>query len=868
MKWDGIIPVVAVTGMVVGLIIYNNMSNPLSDANYAPQDDREHSCTKVAGTPEERLEKCIADMAESRMSEAARTQIRKISDSGTIFKMANVDLGLPYLSLVEKPEVRDVLLGTNEEDAAKALTGMGVRGFVINRDVTYALDRDRVVLSRLAHHDFLEWFQLRYVTEDLFVYTVRDSHMRMPLATGNGLIRALRARIEGKPFEKQRWNPKNVRLMASIRLQGNQLALRHTVSETGIEWALNDLAAKLTREWERKAVPEGHGVLTDRLSEVRFDVHIVMERARVEPRSRIDIFDLFELGVDGMMFSHAPGVKEDKFTYYPGSEAVARSMRSPDAFLQKAVKVGGWHDQRPWEDRKTQLDVIRTQHFIEDRAGGGHFTVRLIRGLPEVPMSHVTDKNVQQMLIDGGEWWLENMFEDGSFEYKYWPTQNRRSEEYNEVRHILGARDLADAWRYRNDDRFLEGSRKSMDWLLKYQVHDTDKVDPTMPHPPPGTMLFRYPKATEALKFKKPVNQKLGTVAVALLGWLAWADATGSHEEDERIRKQAKFVLAMAAPNGKFKPYLVPKGHAYEHEDNDIVPGEAALALGLVAEYFDEPDEWLGFYPKFLEYYVPWFRSRAVNKDPFGRWPHNTYDNQTRLDLVQFGPWSVMAAKQYYKMTGDVEAAEFGLEVADWMIDNYQWTQERSPWPDYVGGYYKLPQELPAMQSFCYSEGTTAAYTIAAKLKPKQRHKYLVATEESIRFMELMQYDKVDSYYVAKPGKVFGGIKYAMNENKIRIDYVGHGLSTLSQYLDAKVYDPATELDIRDPSELVPWPPRRVIPKERLQKNPPAGAQKGGKAKAPQKGAKGKVPLKGKAPQKGAKGKAPKGKAPPAPAPK
>jgi hypothetical protein len=39
-----------------------------------------------------------------------------------------------------------------------------------------------------------------------------------------------------------------------------------------------------------------------------------------------------------------------------------------------------------------------------------------------------------------------------------------------------------------------------------------------------------------------------------------------------------------------------------------------------------------------------------------------------------------------------------------------------------------------------------------------------------------------------------------MNENKIRIDYVGHGLSTISQFLDAKKLDTTTTVDIRDPA--------------------------------------------------------------------
>ena len=48
------------------------------------------------------------------------------------------------------------------------------------------------------------------------------------------------------------------------------------------------------------------------------------------------------------------------------------------------------------------------------------------------------------------------------------------------------------------------------------------------------------------------------------------------------------------------------------------------LALGMVAEYFDEP-EWIEAYDTFLKYYTPWFRKRAERKVPTGRWPHDTY---------------------------------------------------------------------------------------------------------------------------------------------------------------------------------------------------------------------------------------------------
>ena len=55
---------------------------------------------------------------------------------------------------------------------------------------------------------------------------------------------------------------------------------------------------------------------------------------------------------------------------------------------------------------------------MEGRAGGGK-AVRLIRGLPEVKQEDVTDDVLRQMLVDGGEWWLNNQKADGSYNYKF-----------------------------------------------------------------------------------------------------------------------------------------------------------------------------------------------------------------------------------------------------------------------------------------------------------------------------------------------------------------------------------------------------------------------------------------------------------------
>jgi hypothetical protein len=798
-----------VTGLVAGLALViggaiayqawfgnpegEGLTGEKVDRYRAPMPDRPQDCTDLTGTALERTRACLADIAPYDLSEDARDTLRDIGESGAILALGpQVGLGLDERT--PDSALLDALLQNDGESVAALLRDQGVRGVVVARDLTVALDRDGTVLSRLAQHDHLAWFQLRRVTDRALIYTVRSSSNRIPTPTGSALLAGLRARLEGRRPPPQSWDPSRVELIGSVRLQGHTLVLRHAAG-SDLERVLDELARDLSRRWQREVSILGMGDLSDNLHQARLEVHVVLEEAPVEPRSRWAIFDLWEIGIDGMMMRRAEGLKEQKFTYMPGAEAITRSMKSADAFLLHAARTFDWNATRPWEDPEVRLEIIRTAHFMEDELGGGG-AVRLVRGMPEVRMADLTDEAIRRMLVEGGEWWLTNMRPDDSINYKYWPSQNRMSTDYNEVRHILATRDLADTWRYRRDDRYLTGARRAMDWLLRYAVRPGDPPHATLPHPPEGSLLFRYP--LEAAPGRRPPNQKLGTVAVALLGWVAWAEATGDHSEDENIRAMARFVLHQLEDNGKFDPYYVDPAHPYYGQKNDIVPGEAALALGEVAEYFDEP-EWLDFYDKYLDYYEPWFRERAARQIPTGRWPHGTYTNQDRLDLVQFGPWSVMANKQAYRVTGDERAAAFGLEVADWMIDNYQWSGERSAFPDYVGGYYKMPTELPAMQSFCYAEGTAAAYHLAATWKPEVKEKYDRSTREAIRFLGVMQYTPTSAYFASQPELIRGGIKYAMNEQKVRIDYVGHGLSTLSQYLDARAADPAVGLDVDIP---------------------------------------------------------------------
>jgi hypothetical protein len=348
-----------------------------------------------------------------------------------------------------------------------------------------------------------------------------------------------------------------------------------------------------------------------------------------------------------------------------------------------------------------------------------------------------------------------------------WPEENRYANEYNHVRHTLATWNLWEAWTLDPRPEFLEGAIRAQNWTLK-SVGEKD-----------GMAFMTYGGQT-----------KLGSVVVALLGMIEVAKAQNDHSHDDLMRKFGKFILFMQQDDGKFRGYWNPADGSFPDQVNDIVPGEAALALVYLSQYFDDPS-YLEAIPKFFAHYKPWFEERAARKNAGSPWPAYTYNNDDRLELVQFGPWTVMAASAYTKVKPDAhDVAEFGLKVGKWMIDSYEYTEDNAPFPDYVGGYYKFEGELPAMQAFCYGEGVSAAYDMALRMDPSQSAYFEKHARETVRFAFQMQHDGIDSRFYSRPMEVMGGIKYAMNEPKIRIDYVHHALSAMYQWLMAARTDP------------------------------------------------------------------------------
>jgi hypothetical protein len=168
--------------------------------------------------------------------------------------------------------------------------------------------------------------------------------------------------------------------------------------------------------------------------------------------------------------------------------------------------------------------------------------------------------------------------------------------------------------------------------------------------------------------------------------------------------------------------------------------------------------------------------------------PDGTYAEERRKELVQFQPWIAMAMEEMHRYDPDPAYVDASNLVSTWIIDTYQFDETNTFFPDYLGGYLKVLDELPAMHTFVYTEGTSASYVLARRagsppeIVDKLRRGALLAA----RFIIQQQVRPGENdYYFPNPKKARGGVRYCMNHNKQRIDYTYHALSSVYRILHA-----------------------------------------------------------------------------------
>ena len=575
---------------------------------------------------------------------------------------------------------------------------------------------------------------------------------------------------------------------------------------------------------------------------------IALVRGSLSPNAyRRYLWMAVELGVHGVVGSHG-GARR----FLLPSSAVYWGRPDVRSYLERLARKFDLNgDGRENADDGALLDSspdlrverFRTFHYREMTPGGE--VRRLERGFVPVGEEALTRQGLRDAVALASRWLVESQRPDGLYEYKYYPARDvfyrefhgsgeDEEESHNIVRHALAcysmfmvARELEDEAAWDSASRALEivldntvigpgwyrdprrraqlpesrrracsassacdGPEVCTDGFCRLPFGTPVRSGPGVHRVAPGEVWeshdgYRRPMRPDMMYVRWKDVGKMGAAAATVMALAEMIE--GRPELLERYRPYlegfAAFFLFMQRPDGSFNHYFTAPGDVrYYSTETTIYPGEILFALSRIYRLTGDETVRTSF-ERGHEHYARWYRSEVAQTNPDG-----TYSERRRNDLVAFVPWMSMADNDMHRQTGARELADLGIEASEWIARRYQWDDERTYFSAYLGSYYRVWWEQPAMHGIVYTEGTAAAFDLARRAGDHeraelQRRSTLIgcrfAIQQTIR-------PGIDDHFL--PGerariRSVGGVRFSLTVPDLRTDYTYHALSALVQTL-------------------------------------------------------------------------------------
>lgn len=438
-----------------------------------------------------------------------------------------------------------------------------------------------------------------------------------------------------------------------------------------------------------------------------------------------------ERGLHGITLIEPSG---EETTILP-QEAILETHTSPQDTLAELCNRASL-EENCYENEDNKFYRFTTYNFVENPTGKEPLTLERY---------NTTNSNqLEESLELAANNLADSFIENGKFQYLYYPTENKYSESYNIIRHILGTYTLIDLYKYYEDPIYLEKAEKSIEFLLEYTVENKEMS------------YITYNGKT-----------KLGSAATAILALLNYQEATGTDKYDQNIEKLANFVLYMQKDDGGYKNFY-PEEDLEETFSTVLYTGESNLALTRLFE--KTGDE------KYL---------RAIENSY--EWIVEYFERKHAPALVS---WNSMALAELYELTEDERYANLAFEMTDWLIDTKQYTEESAPYPIYEGAF--IINDIDGgleCSTAAYSEGIVATYNLAASIEDQEHmEKYKESLSSAMKFMLNMQFTEENTFYMRYPENAIGGFRASPYNHKIRIDFTSHSIEALLGIIENQIY--------------------------------------------------------------------------------
>ena len=692
------------------------------------------------------------------------------------------------------------LQGTDVDAVIRLLEGAKIAHVVVDPSIT---PRDPIpkntVRNRLALSYPAGRLVAKVLTRSFFIYELGDPPPELDDAAKDALVRIVRAELgapgaappEGLPASitaKGDWRM----ILTPRRVQGRHLMIYTETGKTLAECA-RGLAERFEKSYARKQFSRELGPLKEALAS-KLGLELEVEHGHgtfYGPRDALLMWRVLEPGIFGLRMK----VKGDE-QMIPPWYTVTNDFRTVESLLERASKNLGGAKADYWKGDDVPISRFRTIHFRERTPGGAIET--LYRAMPRIPEpKEITRENLVKSLIGLGDWIADNqVYADGRHIYRYFPVMDEENNEYNMVRHTLGAYSMALVEEWSKDPKHLKTAEEGWKWIesrIRWggpprrsdgTIDDALTIWHDGPLPGPDVAIFEANENEYDRSLPPDWANKMGGVSVALLGYtqarrVGWTLPPARQKIADGL---ARFVLYMQKPDGAFHHYYVAPKNKYYGTENSIYPGEILYAVArLFGETRDE--RYRTAFKRGMNEALGWFKREMAIREPDG-----TYVEARRKELVQFQPWIAMAMEEMHRYDPDSSYVDASNLVSTWIIDTYQFDETRAFFPDYLGGYLKVLDELPAMHTFVYTEGTAASYVLARRAgsPPEIVDKLRKGALLAARFIIQQQVRPGENdYYFPNPKKAYGGVKYCMNHNKQRIDYTYHALSSVYRILHA-----------------------------------------------------------------------------------
>jgi hypothetical protein len=663
----------------------------------------------------------------------------------------------------------------------------------VRNPIPQATVRNRLALARPAGR-----LSARLISQKVLLYRLTEPPPELSPAAKRALLAIIRQTASGAeeadvPRLPELFATGNHTVLVTVRPVQNRHLSYHTVSGKTLADAARDAGSKIKRYWERKKLGEQFGPLPQALGQsINLEFEVMFDRGTlIGPRDGDLVWRAFEPGIHGIRVAI-----DGKAHYLPPWYSVTNNFRTVEALLERVVHDMGGQDRNYWKDASVPLERFRTVHWRERTPGGE--VEDLYRAFPRiVTNAEVTRENLVASLAGLGRWIAGNQTDkSGRYVYRYFPAKDEENEEYNMVRHALGPFSMALAEEFVPDPLHREKAEagwKLMEERLRWggpPRHPDGTIDTAatlwMGKPPPGPdmALLEFDENEFATGSRPDWSVKLGAVAVAILGYTQ-ARQVGwelGPEREKILKGLAQFLLWMQRDDGSFNHYYVSTKSHYHGQVNSIYPGEILYAVARLYGETRDPRYRTAFQDS-MRNSLAWFKGEMEQKEPDG-----TYAEGRRKELVQFQPWIAMAMEEMHRHDPSPEYVEASNLVSEWILDDFQYDETRAFFPDTLGGYLKVLDELPAMHSFVYTEGTAASYMLARRAgsPPETIQKLRRGALLTARFILQMQVRKGENdYFFPNPEKAAGAVRYCTNHNKQRIDYTYHALSSVYRILHA-----------------------------------------------------------------------------------